>query len=794
VLILPSIHYLNKKSSISLNKRLAKFYLWCALVLTLLLVFLTQLQRGLNVDSDILGLLPKSHQSPVVQQALDQFSGNFSQRMVFLIGGSSRSAVIKAADAAAAELAASELFSELTYKVDADLSAEIFNTYYPFRHGLMSSHDYRLFSEGDTAAIQKNAMSALYSPVSPLSSRMLAIDPLFLFSRFLSDGQQLVSGFELYQDVLMASYQQDYYVLISVELRQSPFNMELQAALKPLLARLSESGQVLSTDLKWIVAGVPLHAIAGTELAKNEISLIGGGSVLGIVLLIFWVFRSFKPIAVAILSIVVGIVAATVVCTWLFGSIHILSLVFGASLVGVSIDYSFHYFCENLGDDTAEVLPSILPGISLGLLTSLVGYLALFIAPFPGLHQMAVFSSVGLLAAYLTVIGLYPVLFSRRSENKSERLLQQAGYLLGFWQRICDQQKLSKVLLITGLALLLLIPLVKSNDDVRLLRNTPDDILAMEASFASISGTRLSSEFFLVTGDTVQDVLEREEYLLQTLNGMNEVPEYQAVTQLLPSVKRQALQREWLAKALEEDGSMLSRYLQDTGFEQPLVDEYKALVTKRPAEYLTLERWLASPASKLYRQQWINNIDHNGHASIVFLYDLTERQLMRDLAGRLDGVEFVDQVNDVSTLFQQYRQLAVQAVLFSYGLIFLLLLLRYSWRQAVRIVLPPLYAAAFAMAITVLLGFTVNLFSVLALLLVLAIGIDYTLFYAESRTHSRRKTALAITLSCATTLLAFGLLALSETPAIKSFGLTIASGIAFAFLFSPIASVDDNKA
>ncbi|XSZ47311.1 hypothetical protein ACP8HZ_00250 [Francisella noatunensis] len=63
---------------------------------------------------------------------------------------------------------------------------------------------------------------------------------------------------------------------------------------------------------------------------------------------------------------------------------------------------------------------------------------------------------------------------------------------------------------------------------------------------------------------------------------------------------------------------------------------------------------------------------------------------------------------------------------------------------------------------------------------------DYVLFLAES--HNRfNHTMLALALSAITTILSFGLLALSNTPAIEYFGLTVLIGISVAFLLAPIA-------
>ena len=82
---------------------------------------------------------------------------------------------------------------------------------------------------------------------------------------------------------------------------------------------------------------------------------------------------------------------------------------------------------------------------------------------------------------------------------------------------------------------------------------------------------------------------------------------------------------------------------------------------------------------------------------------------------------------------------------------------------------------------------SVSIFNLLALILILGIGIDYTLFFAEQKQPKSENTLLAITLSAITTVLSFGLLALSETQAIHGFGMTVLSGIIVAWLLAPLA-------
>ena len=77
-----------------------------------------------------------------------------------------------------------------------------------------------------------------------------------------------------------------------------------------------------------------------------------------------------------------------------------------------------------------------------------------------------------------------------------------------------------------------------------------------------------------------------------------------------------------------------------------------------------------------------------------------------------------------------------------------------------------------------------NLFHLMALILVLGIGLDMGIFLIE--TDEAAHTWLAVSLSAYTSLLAFGLLALSDTPVLHHFGLTVAIGLSLVWLLVPL--------
>ena len=90
-----------------------------------------------------------------------------------------------------------------------------------------------------------------------------------------------------------------------------------------------------------------------------------------------------------------------------------------------------------------------------------------------------------------------------------------------------------------------------------------------------------------------------------------------------------------------------------------------------------------------------------------------------------------------------------------------------------------------ALALLGLAGQSLQLFHVLALMLLLGVGVDYGIFFQEHPGGRDPIAWLAVVLSALSTLLSFGLLSLSKTPALQAFGSTILIGTVTVWLIVP---------
>ena len=155
-------------------------------------------------------------------------------------------------------------------------------------------------------------------------------------------------------------------------------------------------------------------------------------------------------------------------------------------------------------------------------------------------------------------------------------------------------------------------------------------------------------------------------------------------------------------------------------------------------------------------------------------------------------MKLIDRLGELNRLFAATQVSAAELKLLSCLLIFVVLCVPFGPRGAARILAVSLLAALASLACLGWLGQPLTLFSLFGLLLVTAIGVDYAILMRE-RVGGAATSLLGTLLAALTTWLSFGVLALSSTPAVSNFGLTISIGLTFSFLLSPWAGAQHKE-
>lgn len=774
-----------------LTPRRLRFAAWLLMLLAALVVLAVQLRDGLPLETNVMALLPASDRDPVAANAIQRYQDNLARQYLLLVGSRDREQGEAAIEDLAERLRTLPLQS-LRLRVDAEQGKALFAFYAPYRAGLLADADRQALLDDKASSVVRRSLQTLYGPLGAGSSALLESDPLLLFQRFLSNlGGEGSERLRLDKGYLVVREGETDYRLLSLELPASPFDIDLQETWLPQLNSAIAATRAAFPEVDILDTGVLRYAAAGVESAQQEMSTIGLGSLAGVIVVFLLVFRSPQPLLFSLLTLGTGFAVALAGSLLVFEKIHLLTLVFGSSLIGIAEDYNQHFYSDwiEAGDDwqPERTVSRILAPLCIGLTASVIGFSALFFTPFPGMQQIALFCSLGLIASLVSVLGLLPMVTRRPYRGNGRLWLQIGGQAHDFWR------KRPRSLGLAGLALAVFIVggllQLEPNDDVRLLQAKPEHLLQTESRIRAITGQAYSGAFVLVQADSAQALLERSEAVsaeLRDLQTEGLIRGFDSLDRALPSLARQADNRRLLHEQLLPSQAV-QQYAQTLGFDSAVLGRYRALAGDDGHGGLSPETWLQHPVSAPWRQLWIGELDG------VFTTVLplrTEADALPQLAERLQqpGARLVDPAGEVSQLLKTYRERAPWLVLAGYALVFLLLGLRYGPRLTPIAMLPPALAALAALAALGWIHEPLHLFHLLALLLVLGFGVDYSLFLMEGREHPR-STMLALILSSVTTILAFGLLALSDTPAIHGFGLVVWIGISTALLLAPVTTV-----
>ncbi len=749
------------------------FWLTALAVLCFVIWFAVRGWSAVRIESSLLDLLPRSSDDRNEMVAIRRFADQASGELLLLVSTGEAAQARDAAAAFAAALRASPAFGRVQFEIDVGM-VEAAQARLDRPAALLSDRHRDWLSTGRTDALLKEATAAAYAPLGFARPFELADDPLGLAAEALN--LATANGAAQLEDDYLAVHQDGrVYALIRTQLAGNPYALPLQDQVLAALAAARLAAQKIDPNAEAIGSGVVLHAAEGAQRAQREIAWFGTLGTVAIVVLMLAVFRSLWPLLLTLGILALASAAAASVCQAVFGNVHLLTLTFGTSLIGVAVDYALHYFSHRLAD-TPSAPHELTPALLLGCCTTITGYLALLIAPIAGMRQIALYSAVGLLVACAAVLLLLPHINTRTRARVPTWARRLNGVYLTSRVRMW---------LLLGMACITAMGLTKLRvlDDVRTLQRPSPTVVAAEQQLRQVLQSGFDTRFLLVTGKSEEQVLAREEQLrtrMPALQRRGVLADHFAVSQSLPSLARQAQNRQLLAQYVAGNDGALARILKTLGFPTDQVAQrvaaYQAALQKN---YLPRD-WLASAASEPWRTLWLQ-LPSGEAASIVLLRELHDAAALRSAIQDLPGVRFVDQVSEINRVLRQFRR-TMMAVLFAVaGIVLIVLLARYRSANALTTALPAIGSVLLTTALLGLIGEPLTLFNSLALLLVLGMGDDFAIFLREDQ-HAA--TTLAVVLCSLTTLLSFGLLAFSSVPFVHSIGLTITIGIACALPLS----------
>ena len=760
-------------------------FAWLIIVVCAAVWLGIQFQRGVTVQTDLTALLVQEKQDAAVQRAEDLATRRLARRVFVLAGDKDRSIARAAGAAIANALAHSGLTLSVSYHLPADSLTALGEMYFPYRFGLLTSDERELLQNNQGDRIMDRALAAVYGPEALIDVTMLRRDPFQLLQTFLTGLPLPFAHVSLDDGVLTVHDRSQTWVLVSAQLQGNVYALAFQKRFIAIFDGITSRLRAQIPGLEVLRVGAIFYANEGAASAITETSLIAAVSLVGTIILILAVFREARPLWLTLLAIATGVVCAFSVCLTVFGGIHVIVLLFGVSLIGIAIDYCLQYVAARCGPNAGSpqlALRRVLPGITIGVTTTLIGYLTLMLASFPGLRQLAVFSSTGLAVSFLTLVLWLPLLDRADPLRESAPIMAMANLLWAFWQDYRYRRWRVGFIAICALIAVAGFSRLKIDDDLRHQQALASDLRADESAIRRLTGIAGGTEFFLVQGKNTECVLQSEELLIEELKVARHegaLRGFEALAQFIPSIKRQRSDSQLVRERLLRP--YLAGYYQRLG----LIGGIEPDTTSN--NFLTPDAIaVSSPLSFL--RSLILESGPTEASQVVLLNGVTRPDDLCRITEGVPGVHFADPAGEVTSILTEYRRRALILIVVSTLLMMPVLMWHYGLRGSLRTLLPPVAAVTLAPPVGALAGVTFNFFGALALVLVLSIGFDYAVFCREATPPHRPATMIGVWLAMMATLLSFGLLGFSRTYAVHAFGITLLAGTIFAFIFSPLAS------
>ena len=568
------------------------------------------------------------------------------------------------------------------------------------------------------------------------------------------------------------------------------------AAITRIETEYAKATQGLGAEApKLQLSGAPVFSVQSRDKIKGEAMhlAIVGAIVMGCLLLA--AFASPKALVIALLPVLTGVVAGTAAVALVFGSVHGLTMGFGSTLIGETVDYAIYYLIQARG----AAVPGTgwqrwrdlnWPTVRLGLLTSVCGFAALVFSGFPGLAQLGVFSIAGLVAAALVTRHGLPMLAPDGATGLGMRrhMARAASGIVQAMPRLRVAFVVAGVVAVALMAwqggalwrasLSSMSPISKASQE-------------LDASLRADIGASDGGTLVVIQAADEQATLRITEAAGQRLDAMVEQGQlsgYETVTRMLPSV---AAQQARIA-SLPDAATLRTRVAEATQG-MPLaperLDPFVASVeAARKLAPITREDLAAGPMAPVVRALMFER-PGGGWSSLIALHT-TDRfdkaQLVAALAP-LPEVQVVDIGAELGSLYDRYLHEAfVQVMLGALAVVVLLGLYLRSLRRLVAVCQPLLLAVVLTLGGMAALQVPLGILHLVGLLLIVAVGSNYALFFDQLQETGRadEDTLASLMLANLTTVVSFGLIAISDIPALSAIGRVVAPGALLALLLS----------
>lgn len=543
---------------------------------------------------------------------------------------------------------------------------------------------------------------------------------------------------------------------------------------------------------------------AGIVRAAVRLSIVSSALI---VIILLTVYRSLPALLLGLLPVATGALVGIAAVALLFGAVHGITLGFGVTLIGESVDYSIYFFIQSArGQAGASSWQRRLwPTMRLGMLTSVCGFASLLPSGFPGLAQLGAYSISGLVAAAGVTRFVLPELLPRRFAIRD---LAPMGSRLAAWVDPARRARgpvpwvLASALAAVALGVLLLGRDTLWNRELARLSPASPAQQRIDAELRADLGAPDTLDLVVVSGASLQAVLrgaERTALALAPLVDAAVIGGIDSPSNYLPSLATQTARRDSLpppaalranldraAAGLALDSRALTPFLDDVE-----AARHAALLAPEDLAGTSLAAGLDALLMHV-GGRWSALLPLRAAPGSPSGIRLAPVRAALAAAGPDEGaaagVHLLDLKQESDALYDEYLHEAMRLSLAGLAAIVALLWIAlHSLRRAALVLAPLVLAVLTVAAVLALCGVELTILHLVGMLLIVAVGSNYALFFDRRHGEDGGPLTLAsLLIANLCTVVGFGLLSFSGVPVLEALGTTVAPGAFLALLYAAL--------
>lgn len=792
--------FLHIYSALSKSKR--SVWLCTAVLLCLMIGGLSQLK----LEEDISTIMPADEGLNAVNAVFD--NSDLTDRLVVLVEDSAQrperlKAFAQSFEEGFQEAIDTAFVNRLQIQIDESSFFDVYDELYHHLPYFLTDTDYTKlaakFHPDTVDAIAQGIYKSLLTPGSSFVKKYAFRDPFGLTQQPLNKLQafQQDEQFTIDDGYLRTTDGRAllFFIHPSNSSKETKNNAAFITQLDDYLAKLKPE----YPELQPTYFGGVAVAVANATQIRRDVTLTVSIAVFCLFSLILYFFRKRNVFFQLIIPTVLGGLVAVAIMALLYDSISIIALGIGSVLLGITLDYSLHFFTHfRENGNVQEAIKDLSTSVMVSALTTAAAFLCLFLIRSEALRHLGLFAALAVILSATFSLIILPHMLKGRSYTSTETVIDRLARFRTHYV------KPWMVLICLGTCVAcFFIHRVAFEDDLNRINFMPEHLQLAEQKLNDVTSAAKRGIYILAQGNTLDEALEQNTNVdeqLKQLRANGTIADFESITSFLPSPGQQrASVRKWKDFWREEKIEKLQSYFGSAekkyGFKAGTFHSFFDLIKMPIDDTKGIE--LPTLMSTVFGE-FIST--RNGKTTLLSIARIDEGmapQVYQQFKPS-DQIAIIDKGYLISRFIDILKNDFNRLVWWSFVIVFLLLHATYGrFELAIITMLPIGVSWILTLATMHFFDLKFNIVNIIITTFIFGLGIDYSIFIMRGLLHEFKygikhihtfKTS--IILSAATTLTGIGVMIIAKHPALRSIAsisiIGILSVILVAFFIQPI--------